>query len=223
MKNNYSSLPDCQLFAGLEETNLDSLLNCLEAVPRKFAKGEVVFTAGGRFDKVGVVISGNLHIIREDFWGNRTILARIGEGNVFGESFSCAKINRLPVSSICAEATEVLLINYARVITTCSSACAFHAQLISNMLRILAQKNIALVQKIEHLTQRTTREKLLSYLSAQALEAGGDIFEIPFNRQELADYLAVERSAMSAELSKMRADNILLYHRGRFELLRKDS
>lgn len=212
-------LKPCPLFAGIDECELQTLLGCLSAIERSYEKNDFIFMADDIVTVIGVVLSGSVHIIQEDFWGNRTILARIESGDLFGEAFSCAETEKLPVSVFAAEASGILLIDYHKIITACSSACTFHTGLIKNMLRILARKNVMLTQKIEFITQRTTRGKLLSYLSAQARQAGRGSFEIPFDRQQLAEYLSVDRSAMSNELSKMRDDGILKFHRNHFELI----
>lgn len=213
-------LKKCPLFAGINEADLRALLNCLSATKRHYEKNSFVFMAGDTVTTIGIVMSGGVHIIQEDFWGNRTILANIGSGGLFGEAFSCAETERLPVGVLVVQASDVLLIDYRRIVTACSSVCTFHTGLIGNMLKILAKKNVMLTQKIEIITQRTTREKLLAYLSAQARQAGGSSFTIPFNRQELAEYLSVDRSAMSNELSKMRDDGILMFQRNQFKLLK---
>ena len=219
MKKYLEIIKQCPLFAGIEETNLSTLLDCLMAVRRSYQKSELVFSAGDAVRSVGMVLSGGVHILQEDYWGNRTILAHISPGELFGEAFSCAEIDSLPVSVIAVEKTEVLLIDFKRIIATGSSASVFHLVLIKNMLKLLAQKNIMLTQKMEIITHRTTRERLLTYLSAQAIKAGKNRFSIPFNRQQLADYLSVERSAMSAELSHMQADGLISTNRSEFELL----
>jgi CRP-like cAMP-binding protein len=213
----------CPLFAGIDESELQALLDCLSASKRHFAKGSFVFMTGENVTAVGVVLSGSVHVLQEDFWGNRTILAHVGPGGLFAEAFSCAEVDKLPVSVIAAEPSDILFIDYKRIATTCSSACTFHTGLIKNMMHILAQKNVQLTQKIEHVTGRTTRAKLLAYLSAQARKAADNIFEIPFSRQELADYLSVDRSAMSNELCKMRDEGILRFHKNRFELLEPEN
>lgn len=220
MKKYLDILKKCPLFTGIDETELQALLGCLSATKKHYEKNSFIFMADDVVTSIGIVLSGNVHIIQEDLWGNRTILGDIETGGLFGEAFSCAETKRLPISVLATQTSDILLIDYHRVVTTCSSACAFHARLIKNMLRILARKNIMLTQKMEFLTRRTTREKLLAYLSAQAQQAGSNAFEIPFNRQELAEYLSVDRSAMSNELSKMQADGILTFHRNQFKLLR---
>ncbi len=213
-------LKKCPLCAGIADDELGALLDCLRAAPKSYAKDDFVFLAGERAGAMGIVLSGVLHIVQEDFWGRRAILARLPPGELFGEAFACAGLERLPVSVLAAEAAEILLLDYGKIIAPCARNCSFHARIINNMLRILARKNVMLVQKIEHLTRRSTREKLLSYLSGRARETGQNSFAIPFNRQELADYLAVDRSAMSNELSKMRDEGILDFSRNEFELFK---
>lgn len=216
------NIVSCPLFAGIGADQLQSLLGCLAAVRRAYRKDEFVFTAGGKAASVGVVVSGGVRVLQEDFWGRRTILAHIGPGGLFGEAFACAGSDSLPVSVAAAESSDVMLIDFKKIVVTCSSACVFHTRLVMNMMRILAEKNILLTQKMEHVAKRTTREKLFSYLSAQAVHAGSDRVEVPFNRQELADYLCVDRSALSRELGAMQAEGLLRYEKNRFELMRTE-
>ena len=234
MKKIHLILQKCRLFAGIRESDLKNLLDCLSARQKYFAKNSFVFLAGEKIDSVGIVLSGAVHVMRDDFWGKRKIVARVGPGALFGEAFSCAAVEKLPVSVMAAEESEILFVNSKRIISPCTSGeprpystlaagistCVFHATLIKNLTLLLAERNVALIQKLEHITQPTTREKLLSYLSEEAQLAGKNAFTIPFNREELADYLSVERSAMSAELSKMKDDGLILYQKNRFELLK---
>lgn len=211
-------LQKCPLFFGIEEPDVRMLSDCLSAAQKRFEKNSFVFLTNEKADFFGIVLSGAVHVLREDFWGNREILTRIEPGGLFGEAFACANVDRLPVSVMAAEESEILLVNCKLIFMSCPSACSFHAVLIRNLTRVLAEKNVTLTQKLEHVTRRTTRDKLLSYLSEQAKLAEGKVFDIPFNRQELADYLSVDRSAMSAELSRMRDENLLRWHRNHFEL-----
>ncbi len=211
-------LETCPLFAGIEREQIAKLLDCLSAKRQSYKKGRYIFRAEEQARHVGIVLSGAANIIQEDFWGNRTILAHIEPGELFGESFSCAETEKLPVSVIAAEASEILLIDYKKIITVCSATCAFHTRLISNMLQVLANKNIMLIRRIEHLSRRTTREKLLSFLSVQALQAKSNDIVIPYNRQELADFLCVDRSALSRELKRMKRDGLLDYEKSCFVL-----
>lgn len=214
-----SILNECPLFRDIEGEQLTLLLNCLAAKTQAYKRDAFIFRAEERAIYIGIVLSGAANVIQEDFWGNRTILSRAEPGELFGESFSCAEVQTLPVSVVATEASEIMLIDYRKVISTCPSSCDFHARLISNMLQILARKNVMLTRKMEHLSKRTTREKLLSFLSAQAFHAHSDEVLIPFNRQELADYLCVERSALSRELSAMKREGVLSYEKNRFKLL----
>lgn len=211
-------LSRCPLFAGIEGASLNALLQCLSARETAYPKEDLIFLAGERPETVGILLSGRAHVVHEDFWGNRTILSYIGPGDLFGEAFSCAEAEKLPVSVVAAEPSAVLLINVRKILTTCPTACVYHAGLIKNLVRILAEKNVQMTEKMEHLTRRTTRDKLLSYLSALAVEAGRNDVTPPFNRQELADYLAVDRSALSRELSRMQAEGLLRYDKNTFTL-----
>lgn len=216
------AVTQCPLFAGLAEDQLKALLKCLGSVNCLFRKDEPVFLAGDQALYIGVVLSGGVRVLQEDFWGHRTILTHIGPSGLFGEAFSCAEKNTLPVSVVASEPTEIMLIDYRKIVTTCSSACDFHTGLIRNMMRVLAEKNILLTQKIEHLSKRSTREKLLSFLSSRARPAGSGRVEIPFNRQELADFLCVDRSALSRELGLMRSEGLIRFEKNQFELIRPD-
>lgn len=218
MKEYPAVLKRCPLFVNIMESELEALLKCLGARFVSYRKEEFIFQAGERPRYVGVVLSGSVHVITEDYWGNRMIMTAIEPGYLFGEAFSCANVAALPVSAVAHTPAEILLLDYQKIVTTCSSACSFHNMLIQNMMMVLASKNIFLTQKIAHITKKTTRDKVLSFLSEQALRAGRATFEIAFNRQELADYLAVERSALSGTLSKMQTEGLITYHKNRFTL-----
>jgi CRP-like cAMP-binding protein len=206
------------LFTDIAEQDLASLLNCLDAKEREYAKNDYIFLAGNKAEQVGIVLSGQVHVVQEDFWGNRTILAHISPGSLFGEAFACAQISHLLFSVIAVEKSTIMLINYRKIVSTCPTACLFHSQIIRNMLGVVARNNILLTQKIEHISKRSLREKLQSYLSWQAVLHQGPSFNIPFSRQELADYLCVDRSALSRELSAMQEEGLLSYHKNSFEL-----
>jgi CRP-like cAMP-binding protein len=209
------------LFEGIDGPELEKLLDCIPARQKKIEKSGFVFMAGAEPEWMGIPLSGALLIVQDDFWGNRSIIARIEAGEIFGEAFVLGEIKKVPLSVMAAEKSEVLLLDGRRLVTVCSSLCPRHARLIKNMIRILALKNSMLVKKMEHLTRRGTRGKLLSYLSAEARLAKSGVFTIPFNRQELADYLSVDRSAMSAELCRMRDQGLIRFRKNHFELLKK--
>lgn len=213
-----SVLKNSPLFFGIKTEEIQAMLSCLTAKEKKYNKNELVFRQGETVSAMGLVLSGRIHILKEDFWGNRTILSDISPSQLFGESFACAHIQNITVSALAVEPTMVLFLDIKQILNTCSSACVYHTRMIRNLLSVLADKNIMLTGKIEHITKRTTREKLLSYLSAESIKAGSPVFQIPFNRQQLAEYLAVDRSAMSLELSKLQQEDYLTYHKNSFHL-----
>jgi CRP-like cAMP-binding protein len=196
-------------------------LDCFYARTRKFEKDTAIFMENDEISTMGIVISGAVHLVRDDFWGKRTLIARIAAGDIFAESFACGKSARLPLSAIAVEKTEALFINAQKISGVCTSACPFHTRFLNNMIQELAGKNITLINKIQHITRRSTREKLISYLSAQARASGNSGFDIPFNREELAEFLSVDRSAMSSELGRMRTDGLLTFRKNHFTLLKK--
>ncbi len=219
MEKFFDVLKSVDLFRDIKECELKSLLTCLSPNSIHYEKGQTIMFSGESIHRFGIVLSGQVQVVQDDYYGNRSILANIGTGNLFGESFAFADIDSLPISAITATESVLMFIDCRKITSPCANACSFHKRLIQNMLRIVSMKNILLTQKMEFISKRTTREKLLAYLSAQAKKAGSNHFCIPFNRQELADYLFVERSAMSAELSKLRNDGVLKYHKNQFELL----
>ncbi len=215
----FSILTDCWLFRGLTPQEISSVLGCISAKQRSYSKHSFVFHAGEPVTQAGIVLRGELHIVREDFWGNQTIHAICHPADLFGEVFACLPDHTADVSVLAKQDTEVLYLDMQHLLTSCSNNCAFHNRLIHNYVTVLAQKNRMLSQKIRHCAQRTIRGKVLSYLSEQAVLSGCTTFRIPFNRQQLADYLSVDRSALSAELSRLQAEGKLRFHRNQFTLL----
>ena len=218
MKKYLQLLKHSKLFQGISETEIETMLSCLSAVTCSYEKGEFVFRQGEQITGIAVLLSGCIHIQKEDYWGNLSILNEITEGEVFGEVYACLGNEELLNHAVAVKPSVVLFMDVNRVLTVCPSACRFHGLLIRNLLNVMASKNKMLTQKLQHMSQRTTREKLLSYLSEQSLKAGSPSFTIPFNRQQLADFLAVDRSAMSNELGKMRDEGLLQFDRSHFVL-----
>jgi CRP-like cAMP-binding protein len=206
MENFFESLLQCPLFRGIEQSDFRSMMKCLDGKTVHVPKGSPVFLEGSPARFVGVVLSGTVQVIREDYYGNRSVLTVLQPGELFAEVFSFAGLTAMPVSVFAVRDSEVLLLDCRRVLTTCSDSCHFHGLLLKNLLQEMAQKNLALSRKIRYMSQKTTKEKLMSYLLDQAKQQGSPEFTIPFDRQALADYLGVERSAMSAEISKLRRD-----------------
>lgn len=215
---NSNVIRKCALFKGIDSNEVDLILNCLQAQIKDFPKNTMILEIGQKVDSIGIVMQGSAFVERVDCWGNRSILNKVEAGDMFAESLCCAELDNSHLDVVTTERCKIMFIDYKRIITTCSSACVFHTKLIENMLGILARKNIMLTGKIEHLTRRTTREKVLSYLSNCSMEAGSLEFDIPFNRQQLADFLAVDRSALSNELSKLRDEEVLEFNKNHFVL-----
>jgi CRP-like cAMP-binding protein len=207
------------LFHGISETELGALIKCAGCTFKAFRPGETVYSAGEFVREIGLVLAGSVQMVKKDAWGRSQILEEKTAGEMFSESSVCGGMGVLPESVIAAGNTEVMFFDFQRIIVTCSSACVYHTMLIRNMISIFARRNLLLAGKLEHITKKTTREKLLSYLSEQAELSGSSSFSIPLNRQELADYLSVERTALSAELSKLKSERILNFRKNNFELL----
>jgi len=219
MNEYFPVLSKCSLFDGIDSKDLSAVLACLGARISDYHKNQIIFQEGDPAKYVGIVLSGAAQIIQEDYYGNRSILTRVEPSELFGESFACAGISALPVSVTASESCQVMLIDCRRITVSCSSACSFHNKMIFNLLRVVATKNLLFHQKLQITSHRTTREKLMAYLLAQAKQADSRSFTIPYDRQALADYLGVDRSAMAAEISKLRRDGVISCEKSRFELL----
>lgn len=211
-------LANTALFRGTSSLEAEAMLDCLGAMERGYAKGEQIYHSGDYVTDLGMVLSGSTLIQTDDLWGNTTVLDKIGPGQIFAETYACVPGEPLMVDVVAAEESQVLFLNVERVLQVCPHTCAHHSKLIRNLLLLSAQKNLNLSRKIFHTASKTIRGRLLSYLSYQARRSGSPSFTVPFNRQQLADYLNVERSALSNELSKMQRDGLLLVERNRFTL-----
>lgn len=212
-------LKKCPLFLGVTSEDLIKMLGCLDGKIVKTAKNQVIFAEGQPAKYVGIVLSGGAKVVKDDYYGNRSIVAVVEPSEIFAEAIACSEVEEMPVSVISDRESEIMLLDCRRILTTCSQNCVFHGLLIKNLLRVIAEKNLLLNQKIEIISRRTTREKIMAYLMSQAKKQGCNEFTIPYDRQELADYLGVERSAMSWEISKLRADGVIECAKSRFKLL----
>lgn len=215
----YKRLKQIRLFSGMKEQEIEAVLNCLSVQIKDYEKGCTIFHSGDPISEVGVVLKGSVHIIKEDYWGNRDLIAWVEENDVFGETYACIPSAVIPIDVIAAEKVEVLFLKVKRVITTCSASCKFHNQLIQNMLIVLAEKNLQITNKVDIVTKRTTRSKLMTYLSKLAGQMQNSTFIVPLNRQQLADYLGVDRSAMTVELHKLQKEGLIRFKKNQFELL----
>ena len=197
-------IPKSPLFAGVETHDLDSMMSCLSAKERNYKKNEFIFHTGDKVTQIGMVLEGTVHMMKEDVWGNVMILGEAGPGDL--------------VSVVAKTDVKVLFLDIQKVLTICSNGCEFHSKIIRNLLSSIAARTLAMTRKVEHMSQRSLRDKVLSYLSSESVRAGSEEFTISFNRQQLAEYLSVDRSALSAELGKMRDEGMLEFRKNYFKL-----
>ena len=219
MKQYIPILKQTKLFSGVGDDEISSMLSCLGAALRVYKKGDFVLKQGERVSSIMVLVEGNLHIQSDDYWGNRSILGEICAGEMFGEAYAAPESGALLNDVAAVTDSAVVCFDVKRILTSCSSACRFHTIVVQNLFFAISEKNRKLVQKLGVLSKRSTREKLISYLSEQSKKQNSASFSIPFNRQQLADFLSVDRSAMSNELCKMRDEGLIEFRKNYFRLL----
>lgn len=219
MKKYIKVLKNSKIFSGVSEEEIESMLSCLNSRIHSFKKGEYVLRQGEVISDILVLVDGALHVQRIDYWGNLSILSHVGVGEMFGEAYIAPESGVLMNDVVAVEDSTVMLFDVRRIVTTCPSACRFHSLVVQNMFFAISEKNRRLVRKLGHMSKRTTRDKLISYLSEESKKHRSAEFTIPFTRQQLADYLSVDRSAMSNELCKMRDDGLIEFEKSRFKLL----
>jgi len=218
MKNIFEIVKNNQLFQGISLSDFEKMSKCLSAETKGYRKDDIILRSGDAVNFVGIVLSGNIKIKKEDAGGRITMIANAGISEAFGEVFACAGISHSPVTIQASEDSEILFFDYRKIITSCTSACPFHSKLIENMLKLVAQKNMMINQKMEIISKRTTREKISAFFDAQ--RGAAKKFTIPYDREEMAQYLCVDRSAMSNELCRMRREGLIKFQKNTFEILR---
>ena len=219
MKKYIPILKQTQLFAGADEDEIEAMLDCMQAKLCTYKKGEYIFRQGEHLNNITILVSGRLYIQNNDYWGNNSIISTVGVGETFGEAYVAPGSGAMLNDVAAVEDSAVIFFDLRKMLTVCSSTCKFHTTVIQNLFFSISEKNRKLVQKLSHMSKRTTKEKLISYLSEEAKRQNSKTFEIAFNRQQLADYLSVDRSAMSNELCKMRDEGLLTFEKNRFTLL----
>lgn len=208
------------LFAGIREEELSPMLHCLQSFEKSYQKGELILLESHAVRNVGLILTGTVHMVKEDEEGGETLILSMKEGELFGESFSCGSHMDARVSFLAAAPSTILFLPFHRVIHTCNMTCTFHHRLIENMVRMIGDKNVQLMRKIEIISQKTLREKVLTYLRLQAETQQSQRVNVPLGRVELADYLCANRSALTRELAAMKQDGILDYDKNVFVLLK---
>ncbi|MCD7947691.1 MAG: Crp/Fnr family transcriptional regulator [Oscillospiraceae bacterium] len=206
------------LFRGMMQEDIAAMLTCLHAQRRHCRRGETLLLAGDRPEHVGIVLSGRLRVVKDDVDGNRSLLATLGEADLFAEALCCAGAEESPVTVLADTNATVLLLRFSRILHTCPNTCAFHQALIANMLRVVAQKNLSLQSRMELLGAKSIQSKVMGYLNTYARQRGRS-FSVPHNREEMASYLCVERSALSHTLMRMKRDGLIDYRKDQFTLL----
>ena len=211
-------LKKSELFAGMADEEILTALNCINAKSITTFKDEYIMRAGDKTENMGLILSGSALIVQEDLWGHRNIMTIITPGGFFAEPFAILPDAVLNISVVASEDCELLLLNLRKMLTVCPSACQHHNKLIQNLVAVLSGKILLFNDKITHMSKRSTGDKIMSYLSAESVRQGSLEFDIPFNRQQLADYLCVDRAAMSVEISKLQKAGILETQRNHFKL-----
>ena len=219
METDFSTLKNSILFEKISVKDLEEMFGCISAKERQYGRDDFVFRRGDPVRNVYLIVSGSVHIIEEDFWGYRSIIETMTRDTLFGEAYVFSFKEAQLVSVVAAEDTVILEIDPVKLFETCSKGCGCHKQLIKNTLCLLSEKIVYLTEKLEHIMQRNIRGKVLSYLSKCAQRENSRSFSIPYSRQQLADYLCVDRSALSHELSSLREQGVINYKKNSFELL----
>lgn len=218
MKEYFNILNTVELFKCIQSADLEAMLKCLSSGFKNVGKGEIILLAGDRPQHVGIVLSGRLHIIREYYDGNHSLIAAITQGEIFAEALCCAGVLQSPVTVTAETDSAVMLLSFSRIIHSCPNACPFHARLIENMLGLIAAKNLLLQSRMEIIGLKSVRAKVVRYLESFISKQGLEII-IPFNREQMADFLCVERSALSHELARMKDDGLIDYKKNKFKLM----
>ncbi len=219
MKRYIPILKNTQLFSGASDEDIEAMLGCLQARLCTYKKGEYVLREGERIERLMMLVKGELHIQRDDYWGNRSIISMVGVGEMFGEAYAAPESGPLLNDVLAVEDSAVIFLDIGKLLTVCPNGCKFHAMAVKNLFFAISEKNRKLVRKLGYMSRRTTREKLIAYLSEEAKRQNSGAFSIPFNRQQLADFLSVDRSAMSNELCRLRDEGLIEFEKNRFRLL----
>lgn len=214
----YDVLNKISLFSGLTENEVRELLNPQNTRKRIFEKGETVLYEGESVREIGIVLSGRVIIELSDAWGNNSVISGVEKGGAFAEAYACVPDSLMLQHVTAYEKSEILFIDIRALLETDGVKNKAQLKLLKNLLTVCASKNLKLSSRMLNITPKTIRARLMSYLSECVKTSGSYKFEIPYDRRQLADYLGTDRSALSAELSKMQKDGLLKYNKNRFEI-----
>ncbi len=216
MEGNYSKIISNSLFDGIAEGDFSAMLACLGAFEKTFGKNEFIIHEGDHIPWIGIVVDGGIRIHKTDYQGNEVIIAEVFGGDIFAEVFSCAEVFRSPVSIVASTESRILFFDYQKIISPCCTSCQFHQRLITNMLTIVARKTLYLTRRIDVISKKSLRDKILTYLGYES--GGRSQFTISMNREELANFLCADRSALSSELSKLKKEGLIDCYKHQFTL-----
>ncbi len=209
MKKFLPVIKSCPLFSGIGEEELEAMLKCLDAKTRSYPEASYIIERGENVRSIGLMLEGSALLVQDDIWGNRNIVSRIQKGDTFGTAYACSGGTPSNVSITAESDATVMYLSVSRILTVCSRACSHHNRLLKNLMMDTAGKNLRFADKLMHIGQRTTRARIMSYLSSEARRMKSLEFDIPFSRQQLADYLSVERSGLSIELGKLKKEGVI--------------
>ena len=217
MKKYWAIIQSAEIFKEIDTSDLETMLSCLETEVKMAQRGEIILLAGDKPMSIGMVLDGLLHVIRDDYEGNRALIAAIKPGELFAEALCCAGVSESPVTVIADTDSEILLMNFSRVLHTCSISCNHHTKLIANMLELIAGKNLLLQNRMEIVSLKSVRAKVMRFLESFSAKKGRSI-TIPFNREQMSNFLCVDRSALSHELMRMKNEGLIEYRKNNFLL-----
>lgn len=212
------AISDCILFNKMSEKEINEALKFFKARKTNYDKDTVIFHAGENTKILGIVLSGSVTVESNDLWGNRTILTIIKKGGIFAETYALLN-ETLLVDAVANEKSEIILLSVGDLSSFVDFEKSWIKKFILNLLSACARKNLILSAKNFDTSAKSIRKRVMSYLNAESIKNQNRSFDIPFNRQQFADYLNVERTALSKELSKMKRENLIDFHKNHFEIL----
>jgi CRP-like cAMP-binding protein len=218
MKQYIAQIMASPLFARLKEEEVASMLGCMDGKVKKYSRDEIIILSSEQVQYAGILLEGCVHMVKENNLGDRTLLTIIREGEVFGESFACGDELLSYSTFVAAQNTTVFFVPLQKILYGCNLKCIYHHKLVENMVTMMANKNVRLMEKIDVSSQKTIREKILTYLQMQKQKQGEDYIDVKLSRTVLAEYLGVNRSALTRELALMKEEGILNFEKNRFYL-----
>lgn len=220
IKDYLNTYKEVELFQGIEKNQIISMLECFRAYIKKYQKNEFMILFEENVDCIGVVLEGNVLMIKEDLFGNKTTLVNVKPKELFGETFACGQMIQSTVSFVAGADTKVLYLPYQKVLHSCKEECEVHYRLIENLVSLIAKKNIQLMQKIEVISKKTLREKIVAFLMIQGEKKKSQYFSIDMGRIKMAEFLCADRSALTRELKQMKQEGLIDYDKDMFRILK---